>query len=77
MTLGIGIKYLISISVLAVILFTEPIYKQSFFDKSFTYIPKIQEGASDVKKNFWHFYSDWCLTAITGLPTLVSFIISD
>lgn len=77
MTLGIGFKYLISICVLAVILFTEPLYRTSFFELSFTYIPSIQAGASSTLKGFWGGYSDMGLTFITAAPTLVCFLMAD
>jgi hypothetical protein len=77
MTLGIGFKYVISISVLIVVLLTEPLYHQPLFDKSFTYIPRIQEGASSALKGFWGVYTDLGLNLVTLGPTLICFLMTD
>ena len=59
---------------LAIVIIIQQGYKDSFFEKSLTFIPEIQEGASDVKINFWKFYTTWGLYSMNFLPFAVFYV---
>lgn len=69
------ILFVVSIITLIIIIYTEPQYNQTLFDKSLTIIPNIQEGASNFKIFMWRAYSNGGLVLAEGLPIVVCSII--
>ena len=63
-----------SMSILFCILFWQQSFDQPLFEKSLTYIPRIQEGASTFKQKTWGAYSDFFLAVIGGGPAVISYL---
>lgn len=59
------------------IIFWEQNFNQPLFERSLTYIPKIQEGASDFKQTMWDLYSNLALTTVNFLPIAVPYLFID
>ena len=55
------------------ILILQQAYENTWFDKSLTIIPNIQEGATIFAQDVWGFYSDFSLTLATVLPFLIPY----
>jgi thiol-disulfide isomerase/thioredoxin len=57
---------------LSIILVIEPLYRDSLYKTSLTWIPTLQSGASTTLVNFWAFWSDFCLKSLSLMPILIS-----
>ena len=64
-----------SLIVLALILATEPLYRESLYSYSLEWIPTIRRAASPFQQTFWRLYSDLALFCSFGLPCLYSMFI--
>ena len=74
MAIGTYLGISISAAVFAVIILIEAIFGADMFDKSQTFIPEIQEDASDFSKGAWNFYSAYILTVIIFAPILAAYL---
>ena len=61
-----------SLIVLAIIIATEALYRESLFSYSLAWIPTIQQSASPLQQTFWKLYSDLALFVSFALPCLYS-----
>ena len=71
MEISMNVRFTISLLVLATIIYTEPSYEKTLFNKSLEFIPKMQEGASDFKIWMWSFYSNFGLLLASALPLII------
>ena len=62
---------------LVVIVGTEVFYRQPLFDKSLTFIPTLQSGATDGTISFWHTYSDVGLALAPALSIGIPYFIPE
>ena len=70
-------SYVLSSLALFIVIFLQQWYDVPFFNKSLVFIPQIQAGATSAQINWWRFFTDTGLTAITFLPTAIMFLFID
>ena len=68
------LRELISVLVFSAIILVEVLSGATLFEKSQTFIPQIQEDASEFSKSAWNFYSAYVLVAIIFAPTLITYM---
>ena len=64
----------IALGAFALIIATEPSYRDPLYDYSLTWIPQIQAGASSTKQTAWDLYSDIALYGVLLLSILISLV---
>ena len=69
------IYFAVSVIALVMIIFTQPQYETTLFDKSLEIIPKLQAGASQFKIKAWLAYSNGALGLVIAAPIVSCLII--
>lgn len=69
-----AVYWIISATAFVIILSTEVAYRTSLFDKSLTYIPNIQAGATEAQKKGWSLYTNIGLTLAEAIPIGITYI---
>ena len=59
---------------LTTVIIIQQSYKESFFEKSLTMIPQLQDGASQFTIDMWLGYSKLGLVCIISLPFIIFYI---
>ena len=67
------VYFAISLISLVIIIYTEPQYSESLFNKSLEVIPKLQEGSEkgDFKVIMWSIYSNGGIGLAMALPIII------
>lgn len=67
------VKVAFSGMTLFTIIFVQQGIRESLFNDSLNFIPRIQEGASEFKQKAWDVYSNLGLTLITTIPMFIPY----